>query len=884
MAIEFIQLNTASTSGARIAADLVSAATPSDNVYYQTIQLVKGADSAAKTLITSGAGLPVIIDATATIQLSAGTATIGSVHVTENTATSVLGGGTATIGSVHLTDSTATITLSALPAGLATIGVVGLSSDVVLAAGTATIGFVQISETTATTVLGGSTATIGDVRLRSASGGSLSTDGVLKTDAGTPVLAAGTATVGSVHVSETTATYTLGPGTATIGSVVLTSPTGASLTTDGVLKSIMVESTATHTLGGSTATIGFVRLSETTATTVLGGGTATIGSVILTSPTGASLTTDAVLKMTLFNTATVVVNTINTMPALVAGTASIGNVHITESTATITLSALPASTATIGFVKVSETTATTVLGGSTATIGDVRLRSASGGSLSTDGVLKTDAGTPVLAGGTATIGSVHVTENTATTALGGSTATIGFVRLSETTATTILGGSTATIGRIGGFFTTTGGSIEDGDNDALRVNLVAGGAAGGTSQTDAATLTSGSTAFTPVGGFYQNTRDVLASGTGGLVQQTVDRALLTSPETPSGGNPWDGSNLSLNVNLATSVPAGTATIGSVVLGQGTATVGTILTITTMPALTAGTASIGNVHLTESTATVTLSPLPASTATIGSILNVNNLAETTATYTLGPGTATIGSIVLTSPTGASLTTDGVLKSIMVESTATHTLGGSTATVGFVRLSETTATTVLGIGTATIGSILNVNNLAETTATYTLGPGTSTVGFVKVSETTATTILGAGTATVGSVALSSGTATVGTFHAVIDGYGIGTATGGRLVPKFASIEFTAANANETATIVAAVAGAKIRPISYVLAAQGTANIQWTSATTVILSGFMALASQTGIAANFNPFGHMETVTGVLLGIRSSVSGITIAGHVCYVEATT
>ena len=59
MAIEFIQLNEATSTGARIAHDLVTGASASDAVHYQAVQLVKGADGAAKTLITSGAGMPV---------------------------------------------------------------------------------------------------------------------------------------------------------------------------------------------------------------------------------------------------------------------------------------------------------------------------------------------------------------------------------------------------------------------------------------------------------------------------------------------------------------------------------------------------------------------------------------------------------------------------------------------------------------------------------------------------------------------------------------------------------------------------------------------------------------------------------------------------------
>ena len=254
MAIEFVQINTATATGARIAADIVTGATPSDNIAFQAVQLVKGGDAAAKTLITSGAGLPVIIDTTATVALAAGTASIGFVNVTSGTI--ALLAGTATIGSVVLTSPTgASLTTDGT---LKTIMVESTATHTI-GPGTSTIGFVQISETTATTVLGGGTATIGDVRLRSASGESLTTDGLLK-------------------VSFSSATMILGAGTATVGSVVVRTSSG----NDGVV--------ILGSLPLGTATIG---------TVVGGAGTATLGSVVLRSPSGNSLTTDGILLVQL---------------------------------------------------------------------------------------------------------------------------------------------------------------------------------------------------------------------------------------------------------------------------------------------------------------------------------------------------------------------------------------------------------------------------------------------------------------------------------------------------------------------------------------------------------------------------------------------------------
>jgi hypothetical protein len=418
MAIEFVQINTATATGARIAVDVVTGATPSDNISYQAVQLVKGADSAAKTLVTSGDGLPVIIDSTATTVLGAGTASIGFVNVTSGTI--ALLAGTATVGSVNLSSPTG--------ASLTTDGVlknimVESTATTVLGGSTATVGFVKVSETTATTVLGAGTATIGSVVLVSPTGASLTTDGVLKT-------------------SFSSATMVLGAGTATIGTVILNSASGGSLTTDGSVKVIPTQ----------------------TATTVLGGGTATIGTVILNSPSGNSLTTDGILLVQVApGGATIGIVTLTSdsavqgqadQSAFTAGTDEgivIFGYSTTDALTTGQVGAIridndrrqevvvAAGTATMGTVGVGITTATYVLGGGTATVGTVVLGagtatfgsvilvSPSGGSLTTDGVLKTDAGSNIV-----------IDSTTATYVLGGSTATIGR-----------LGPNTATIGVVG---------------------------------------------------------------------------------------------------------------------------------------------------------------------------------------------------------------------------------------------------------------------------------------------------------------------------------------------------------------------------------------------------------------------------------------------------
>jgi hypothetical protein len=557
------------------------------------------------------------------------------------------------------------------------------SGNPVLAAGTATVGSVHVSETTATYTLGGSTATIGTVILNTASGGSLTTDGVLKTDAGTPVLAAGTATIGSIlnlnTLVQTTATFVLGGSTATIGTVLLNTTTGGSLSTDGDLRVRLTQTTATTVLGPGTATVGSV---------ILGAGTATIGAIAgFFTTTGGSLTTDGVLKTD-------------------AGTPVIA-----------------AGTATIGSVIVSETTATYVLGGGTATIGTVILNTVSGGSLTTDGVLKTDAGTPVLAAGTATIGSI-----------------LNLNTLVQTTATFILGGGTATIGTVL-LNTSTGGSLStDGD---LRVRL-------------------------------------------------------------------------------------TQSTATTVLGPGTATIGR---------LGPNTATIGVVGLSS-----------------GVVLQA--------------GTATIGSVNLTSPSGNSLTTDGIL--------LTQLAPGSAA-IGTVQITQTTATTVLGGSTATIGSVIisNAVDPFEDQDAFVLASGEGAVvfGFVTTDGSVATGQVGAM-----KMAPTRELYTIAADRTdAIHGHNIS------YTPKFAVIETTASNSTQ---VVAGVASKRIRVLNGFLISSAGANVEFRSTSNAAnnLTGLIQLATTggSGWCMPHSPVGWFQATAGGALYIYSD-SAVNIGGAITYIEAS-
>jgi len=81
------------------------------------------------------------------------------------------------------------------------------------------------------------------------------------------------------------------------------------------------------------------------------------------------------------------------------------------------------------------------------------------------------------------------------------------------------------------------------------------------------------------------------------------------------------------------------------------------------------------------------------------------------------------------------------------------------------------------------------------------------------------------------------------------------------------------------VAAVAGKKIRVLSYVLTSQGANNLAFRSAANDITGLLAFAASGEKVAAPFNPAGHFETVAGEALNTISS-GAVIMGGHVAYI----
>lgn len=101
---------------------------------------------------------------------------------------------------------------------------------------------------------------------------------------------------------------------------------------------------------------------------------------------------------------------------------------------------------------------------------------------------------------------------------------------------------------------------------------------------------------------------------------------------------------------------------------------------------------------------------------------------------------------------------------------------------------------------------------------------------------------------------------------------------LTPKFAAV---AASSSGDNTLIAAVAGKKIRVLSYTLVAAGAVTARFEDgAGGTPLSGQMSFGANGGASVPFSPLGHFETTANTLLNLELG-GAVSVAGHVCYVE---
>lgn len=104
-----------------------------------------------------------------------------------------------------------------------------------------------------------------------------------------------------------------------------------------------------------------------------------------------------------------------------------------------------------------------------------------------------------------------------------------------------------------------------------------------------------------------------------------------------------------------------------------------------------------------------------------------------------------------------------------------------------------------------------------------------------------------------------------------------------PKFAAIETVSLVTTAEATLVAAVAGKKIRVLSMVLDATGATSFTMLSDTGgTALTGTIATVTTVATVWPFSPYGWFETVSGELLsllntGVTSFFSGVLVYAEI-------
>lgn len=102
---------------------------------------------------------------------------------------------------------------------------------------------------------------------------------------------------------------------------------------------------------------------------------------------------------------------------------------------------------------------------------------------------------------------------------------------------------------------------------------------------------------------------------------------------------------------------------------------------------------------------------------------------------------------------------------------------------------------------------------------------------------------------------------------------------VLPKFVAVS---CNTNGNNTLVAAVAGKKLRVLGGHLTMSGTA-VTWTfqsGAGGTNLTGALAVPQNTGISFPFSPVGHFETAAGALLNLSLSGAQL-VTGYLVYIE---
>lgn len=346
---------------------------------------------------------------------------------------------------------------------------------------------------------------------------------------------------------------------------------------------------------------------------------------------------------------------------------------------------------------------------------------------------------------------------------------------------------------------TTGTAVDDTANTAIRVNVVAGGAAGnGTSIADRGAFTEATTSFNPVGGVFNDTvTSAVAEDQGAAVRITAWRAYHVHLRDDSGS--------AVGIAGAPLIVGGTidkiSATGSVVLAAGTANFGTLnnisatVVVSGLVGLTAGSSVIGDINAISRTVQVA----------IGTPFTVNNISATVVVA----GAVTISltpSVVLAAGTANFGTLNNISASVQVATGATadfNTLASADQVqnlplFGFAMPAAngavaggTSSVPIAIVAMAGVNNIGVINNISATvivalsmTPSVVLAAGTANFGTLNNISATVSVIIAAGTANIGtlnnisanvsvnpvnisntpSVVLAAGTANFGTLNGI------------------------------------------------------------------------------------------------------------------------
>ncbi len=727
-----------------------------------SISSISGAVNLTATglISESGAGA---VGTTGLLTTSSGTGTtlngantVGSFNATNTTS-----------GNIALTNTAATLTVTGISqtgGGSVTLNDTGaLSLTGALGAGAGNVNL------TASTLIGESGA------------GAISTTGLLTTSSGTGTTLNGANTVGSFNATNTTS-----------GNIALID-TAATLTITGISQSgggnVTVNDTGSLSIAGAFgAASGPVNLTASTLISESGAGA--IGTTGL-------LTTSSVGGTTL--------NGANTVGSFNATNTTSGNVALTNTAATLTVTGISQTGG--GTVTTNDTGALSLTGALTTDGGNVNLTATTligesgAGAIGTTGLLTTSSGTGTTLNGANTVDNFNATNTTS-----------GNIVLTNTAATLTVtgvsqsGGGNVTVDDTGALSLTGALGAASGPVHLTASTLLSEGGAGAISTTGLLTTSSaGGTTLNganTVGSFNATNT---TSGNVALIN-TAATLTITGVSQSGGGNVTVNDTGALSITGAFGAASGPVNLtATTLIGEsGAGAIGTTGLLTTSSAtgttlngantvdnFNATNTTSGNVALTNTAATLTITGVSQSG---GGNVTVDDTGALSLTGALGAvsGNVSLTASGLLSESGAgAVSTTGLLTTSSAGGTTLN--GGNTVgsfnatntTAGDIALTNTAATlTITGISqsgggnvtindtgalsiTGAFGAASGPVNLTASTLISESGAGEiSTTGLLTTSSATGTTLNGANTVgsfnatntTSGNVSLTNTAATL------------------------------------------------------------------------------------------------------------------------------